>query len=267
VRLRSSTWRRASVLAVGATLLLATPVGAHPSFRGGEAPVDSLARLTLAMAHGCGSETSGGGDPTTEVSLEVPDWMRIVEVPDEDGWSIELETDADGRVAVVAWTADGAQEPAPDFDLDVVVTGAVGDERFVRVFQACDGFVYRWVGTPDEPADDPAIRLVLVAADPDRPAPPEPEPDPEPEPEPEPEDEPDAEPEPEDEPDTSAGEGASTGAGDDDDAADAAIASEDAGAGSGSSIWIILAIALGGTALATALALRRPGGDAATPEG
>jgi uncharacterized protein YcnI len=267
VRFRASTWRRASVLAVGATLLLATPAGAHPFFRGGEAPVDSLASLTLAMAHGCGSETSGGGDPTTEVSMEVPDWMRIVEVPGDDGWTIELEATADGRVEVVTWTADGAQEPAPDFDLDVVVTGEVGDERFVRVLQACDGFVYRWVGTPDEPADDPAIRLVLVAADPDRPAPPEPEPDPEPEPEPEPEPGPgpDAEPEPEDAPDPAADEDAATDGDDVDDPADAAAAAD--GSGSASSFWVILVVALGATALATVLALRRRGGDAATPEG
>jgi uncharacterized protein YcnI len=177
---RSRTLRRAVALAAVATLLVAVPASAHPFFRGGEAPVDSLATLTLDLAHGCEDEAAGEGDPTTDVAMEVPEWMRIVEVAEADGWLVELETDDDGRVEVVSWTDDGGAEPAPTFDLDVVVSGEVGDERFVRLFQACEGFEYRWIGTPDEPADDPAIRLRLVEADPDNPAPPEPEPEPEP---------------------------------------------------------------------------------------
>jgi uncharacterized protein YcnI len=177
-----TTWRRAAVLALAAVLLVAWPADAHPFFRGGEAPVDSLATLTLAMAHGCGSEAAGGGDPTTDVSMEVPEWMRVVEVPQEDGYIIDVERDDAGTPTVVTWTAEEPREPAPDFDVDVVVSGEPGDERFVRVFQACGDFVYRWVGTPDEPADEPAVRLALVAADPDSPPPPEPEPQPAPEP-------------------------------------------------------------------------------------
>jgi hypothetical protein len=48
----------------------------------------------------------------------------------------------------------------------------VGDEVYLRVFQGCEGFAYRWIGTPDEPADDPAVRVTLVEADPAAPAPP-----------------------------------------------------------------------------------------------
>jgi uncharacterized protein YcnI len=201
---RTSTWRvarRAGALAVTGALALAAPAAAHPFVRGGELPVDSLATMTLAMAHGCGSEASGEGDPTTDVSMEIPDWLRVVEVADLDGWAVEFEEDDDGVPEVVTWTAEGAEEPAPDFDLDVVASGEVGDERYLRVFQACDEFVYRWVGTPDEPADDPAIRVTLTEPDPD--APPPPEPEPEPADEPEPVDEPEATEEPDatDEPD------------------------------------------------------------------
>ncbi len=192
--------RRAGVLAIAGVLLVAGPASAHPFVRGGELPVDSLATMTLAMAHGCGSETSGEGEPTTDVSMEVPEWLRVVEVAEEVGWNLEFEEDDDGVLEVVTWTADGAEEPAPDFELDVVATGEVGAERHLRVFQACDEFVYRWVGTPDEPADDPAIRITLTEADPDSPPPPEPTDEPEPE-----ADEPEAEaeePEPETAPDT-----------------------------------------------------------------
>ena len=108
--------------------------------------------------------------------------MRVVEVPQEDGYVIDVERDDAGTPTVVTWTAEDPSEPAPDFDVNVVVSGEPGDERFVRVFQACGDFVYRWVGTPDEPADEPAVRLALVAADPDSPPPPEPEPEPAPEP-------------------------------------------------------------------------------------
>jgi uncharacterized protein YcnI len=171
-------WRRAGLLAVVATMLLAVPAGAHPFVRGGKAPVDSVAPITLAMAHGCGTEDSGGGEPTLEVALEVPDQMRVVSVSVDPAYEHDLATDADGRVEVVTWTATGDGEPAPDLDLEAVFTGEVGDEVYLRVFQGCDGFAYRWIGTPDDPADDPAVRVTLVDPDPEAPAPPQDEPTP-----------------------------------------------------------------------------------------
>ena len=173
----------AAILALVLVLLVGSTAAAHPFVRGGEAPVDSLASLELNMAHGCildgGGHSHGDaeaeGEPTTDVSLQVPASMRIVEVPEIDGWNVELEADAEGTVEVVTWTATTAVEPAPEFPLDVVIDGQPGDELYLRVFQACDDFVYRWVGTPDEPADDPAIRLTLTEPDPARPAP-DPEP-------------------------------------------------------------------------------------------
>ena len=172
----SRVLRRAVLLAAGASLLLAGPASAHPFIQGGEAPVDSLAELTLDLAHGCASETAGEGEPTTEVALDVPDWMRVVDVPEPDGWSVTLEPD-DVEVQVVTWSNPTSEVPAPALSFEAVVDGAPGDERFFGVFQACDELTYRWIGTPDEPADDPAIRLRLTAADPDRPAPPAPEPE------------------------------------------------------------------------------------------
>jgi uncharacterized protein YcnI len=169
------------VTAVAVVLLAvvgAAPADAHPFVRGGEMPVDSVATITLAMAHGCGTEDAGGGDPTLEVALEVPDAMRIVEVADDEAYEHDLEAGDDGRIEVVTWSAAGEGEPAPDLDLDVVVTGDVGEELYLPVFQGCEGFAYRWVGTPDEPADDPAVGVILIDADPDAPAPAEDEPTP-----------------------------------------------------------------------------------------
>jgi uncharacterized protein YcnI len=165
------TWRRAVVGALAATLLLALPAGAHPFIRGGEAPVDSIATVALAMGHGCGTEDSGGGDPTLEIALEVPEEVRIVEVADDPSYDHEFEATDDGRIEIITWTAIAEGEPAPDVEFDAVFAGEPGDEVYLRVFQGCDDFAYRWIGTPDDPADDPAVRVTLVAADADRPAP------------------------------------------------------------------------------------------------
>ncbi|MEX2550450.1 MAG: hypothetical protein WD638_09500 [Nitriliruptoraceae bacterium] len=157
-------------------LLPARPAGAHPFVEGGgELPVDSLVEITLKIAHGCGDEGDGEGAETREVALEVPEWLRVVEVLDHDGYAPDVEV-SDGRTSVVTWRDAGGAQPAPAFDLTVVADGDVGESRYLRVFQGCDDASYRWIGTPDEPADDPAIEVELTAADPDRPAPP-PEPE------------------------------------------------------------------------------------------
>ncbi len=180
------TPRRRGVAAVVLCALLlmsvALPAAAHPFLRGGgEVPVDSLATVTLDLAHGCGTEAAGDGQDTLEVALEIPDWLRVVSVADHPGYVHDLEVEA-GRIAVITWTAEAAREPAPAFDLDVVASGTPGETRHLAVFQGCADTAYRWIGTPEEPADDPAINVRLVAADPDRPAPP-----------PEPTEDPDAE--------------------------------------------------------------------------
>lgn len=159
------------VAAAGLVAVTAAPAAAHPFFAdGATVPASSLATATLSMAHGCGTESDGGGDPTLEVALEVPEQVRFIEADEIDGYT--LETEGDGPVPeVLVWTATDGGEPAPAFDLALVVDGDEGDEVFFRVFQGCDDFQYRWIGTPDEPAEDPAVRLTLTAADPDSPPP------------------------------------------------------------------------------------------------
>jgi hypothetical protein len=173
-------------------MLTATPALAHPFVTGGgRVPVDTLATITLDLAHGCGDEQQGAGADTDEVALEVPAWLRVVDVPEPDGWRVTLEdaTPAQlgaGVTGVVVWSATTGTEPAPRFTLDVVVTGEAGETRFLRVSQRCGERVERWVGTPDEPAEQPAIRLRLDPPDPTRPPPPLSEPAPTPAPVPAP---------------------------------------------------------------------------------
>jgi uncharacterized protein YcnI len=167
--------RRSLVIATvagGSLLSSALPASAHPFFTdGATVPASSLGTLTLAMAHGCGTESEGGGDPTTEISIEVPEQVSFIEPQEVDGYEVSLEGDEGGVPDVVTWTATDGGEPAPELTLDLVVDGAEGDEVFVRVFQGCDDFEYRWIGTPDDPADDPAVGLTLAAQDPDSPPP------------------------------------------------------------------------------------------------
>lgn len=172
--------RRPLTVAVATAALVAVtvlPAAAHPFFRGGATvSANSLATVTLAMAHGCGTEEAAGGDPTTEVSVEIPAEFSYVEAFDADGYEVSVEEgDRPGVPEVVTWTATDGGEPAPDLEMEIVVDGEAGDEVYVRVFQGCDDFAYRWVGTPDDPADDPAVRLTLAEENPDAPPPPAPE--------------------------------------------------------------------------------------------
>jgi uncharacterized protein YcnI len=161
---------------VALVLAGALPASAHPFFTdGATAPAGSLTTLTLAMAHGCGTEQDAGGDPTLEVAIEVPAAFSYLEPGEVEGYEVSVEGDEPGRPEVVTWTATDGGEPAPELVMDAVVEGDEGDEIYLAVFQGCDDFAYRWVGTPDEPADDPAVRLTLTAPDPDAPPPPTPE--------------------------------------------------------------------------------------------
>lgn len=169
--------RSVTLAAATAAVLVgsALPASAHPFFTdGATAPAGSLTTLTLAMAHGCGTETDAGGDPTTQIAVEVPEQVSYLEPGDVDGYTVEVEGEEGAVPEVVVWTATDGGEPAPELTMDLVVDGDAGDEVYVGVFQGCDGFEYRWVGTPDEPAEDPAVRLTLGAPDPDAPPPPAP---------------------------------------------------------------------------------------------
>jgi hypothetical protein len=154
------------VALVALRMLVPAPALAHPFIRGGgQVPVQSLATIELDLAHGCGDEAAGSGARTDEVALEAPAWLWVVEVPEVDGWDVDLEDpDADGTVVVV-WTATTGAVPAPRFSLSVVADGTEGETRHLRVSQRCGDRIERWVGTPEGPAEQPAILLRLTAPD------------------------------------------------------------------------------------------------------
>ncbi len=176
------------VIALLLSLALPTAASAHPYVAGGgRVPVQSLATIELDLAHGCGDERTDVGRDTDEVALEVPTWLRIVDLPVPNGWTVTIEDATDATLGVIVWSATTGAEPAPRFRLEVVVDGEAGETRLLRVSQRCGELVERWIGSPDAPADQPAVRLQLVAADPSSPPPPEPGPEPEPQAPPTPE--------------------------------------------------------------------------------
>lgn len=170
--------RRGALAALAATLVVAAPAAAHPFFEPGEVPVGSAAEVTLDIAHGCREQdTDDGGqasdeEPTREVAIEVTTAVTFVEPAEADGWDLEVERADDGSAEVVVYRAEeGTDEPAPQFDLEVVVRGDEGDEVHWRVLQACDDGTHRWVGTEEDPAEEPAVAMSLTEADPAAPPP------------------------------------------------------------------------------------------------
>jgi hypothetical protein len=139
--------------------------------------VQSLALIELDLAHGCGDEQAGAGADTDEVALEAPPWLRVVDGPAADGWDIEVVRGEAPDTSIVVWTATSGAEPAPRFALQVVVDGTPGETRHLRVSQRCGTRIERWIGTPEAPADRPAVVLRLMDPDPDAPPPPPPPPE------------------------------------------------------------------------------------------
>jgi uncharacterized protein YcnI len=152
--------RIATVAAVTSVVLaLGAPALAHPGFDPNEVPAGREVDAVLVIAHGCGSEE--GGSPTVEVVAQMPEAVVEVTAEDGDGWDAEV---SDTDPIEVSWTAtdggvDGRFELPP---LTLLLEGRRGDTVYAKVFQGCEEGEYRWIGTPDEPADDPAVSLTIT---------------------------------------------------------------------------------------------------------
>jgi uncharacterized protein YcnI len=167
-----------SIAAAALVAAVALPAGAHPAFTGGAtAPANTLTGLTLEIAHGCASEDLVDSEPTVEVAVEVPDAFVHIEPLDAEGYQAGTEGGSGDVPDVVTWTATDGGAAAPVLPMEVIVDGDPGDEVYVRVIQRCEESLYRWAGTPDDPADHPAVLLTLTDPDPDAPLVEEPAPD------------------------------------------------------------------------------------------
>lgn len=144
--------------AVLAAALLAGPATAalaHPAFDPSAIPPGTAVEATLVIPHGCTSE-GGAVSPTVGVAVERTDGLTI-EPLELSGWSL------DESRAEFTYTADGgATADAIAFPLVIEATGAVGEVRYVSVFQRCEEGAYRWIGTPYDDADSPAAVIEIA---------------------------------------------------------------------------------------------------------
>ncbi len=145
-------------------LLLPAVASAHPAFNPSELPPGQSIESTLVIPHGCApgggmpetGDDGGGAEPTTELALQHSD--RVTVEPQEvTGWEV-----ADDGEAWV-WSDDGgATTDVIELPVVLIIDEAVatGDAIYLRAYQECaDGSSFQWVGTPDEDATYPAIKL------------------------------------------------------------------------------------------------------------
>jgi uncharacterized protein YcnI len=161
----SNIWRAAG-LAVALLVATARTALAHPAFGPSEVPIEGQRQVSLHLAHGCGADESA---PTIEVAVQPPPVVRDVVPGDKSGWEVTVERDDAGRIETITWTNPDSGEAAPSLPLTVTTGGddvELGDKVYWKVFQSCgEAGEFRWIGTPDDPAEEPAVTMTLVEAD------------------------------------------------------------------------------------------------------
>ena len=143
---------RAAAIAAVVTVVMATPVWAHPGFRPSEVPAGQTTFVNLVIEHDC------DGSPTTLVAAEVPAAILSAEPQPLDGWTIT----EDGSTGVVEWERPPptAQGDAPVFGLEVTPDSQATEAVVAwRVYQECPEGSYRWGGGD---AAEPSVDLTLT---------------------------------------------------------------------------------------------------------
>lgn len=167
--------------AVGMALAIAGPAAAHVTANPSEAPSDSFFKTNFRVGHGC------DGEPTTEVSVQIPGTVSSVHPQVVAGWDIDTkigeldepienhgETITEG-VREITWTA--TDEGLPDahmqeFGVSMKLPAGDADEPLWFPFvQKCPkGGSHEWIEIPDSveewgDKESPAPYVVLSAAE------------------------------------------------------------------------------------------------------
>lgn len=162
--------RPPTITALSLVLLLALPMAAlaHPGLDPDEVPPGQQTIATMVIPHGCDAEggvpEEGEASPTTEVAVEVPGGIESITPAEKEGW--ELSVDEQGG-AVVSWTwsaAGGATTDVIEFEITFTAAGAEDENIYFPVFQGCEEGSYRWIGTPEREAENPAMVLTIGPA-------------------------------------------------------------------------------------------------------
>lgn len=158
--------RRGVAVALLLVLLTAGVASAHPSFNPNELPAGEAVDAVLVVPHGCdpegGMPESGAASPTIELDLQLTDEVVAFEAHPVDGWEIERVSDGE----VVRWTAtDGGTTDPIEFPVTLTVDGPADEAVHLAAFQQCTEGSFRWIGTPDQEAEYPAVRLIPTAGE------------------------------------------------------------------------------------------------------
>ncbi len=131
---------------------------AHVTVQPTEVPANSYQVFTLRVP-------TEKEVPTTRVRLEVPAEVNVSRFEPEPGWTYELEKDADGKITVVTWKAEGEGLGPTEFG-QFAFQGRVAENAEQLVWKAhqtyADGSVVDWTGAAD--SDTPASVTAVTAA-------------------------------------------------------------------------------------------------------
>lgn len=144
----------ATALGAGALLALISPVAAyaHVGVTPDSTSAGSDSVLTFEFSHGC------DGSPTTAFTIGIPDEIESVNPTLLAGWSVETVTEADDRVAQVAYTADAPIEDGfrSTFEIRVMLPeDAEGERLEFPVLQTCVDGEIDWSQSPADDGEEP----------------------------------------------------------------------------------------------------------------
>ncbi len=133
-----------------AALMLASTAYAHVTVNPAQSTQGSYEVFTVRVP----SEQEGF---TTKVEVRIEDGVEISRVEPKPGWIHEMESDANGKVTSVSWTAEGDGLAKTEFT-EFRMQGRVGEETTSITWRAyqtySDGSVAEWTG--GEGSDMPA---------------------------------------------------------------------------------------------------------------
>ena len=160
------TLRRSAVIALLLLAVTAVAASAHPSFNPNQLPAGEAVDAVLVVPHGCnpagGMPEEGNASPTIVLDLQLTEEIVAFETHELDGWEVERISEGE----VVRWTAtDGGTTEPIEFPVTLTIDGPVDEAFYLAAFQECEEGEFRWIGTPDQEAEFPAVKLTTTAGE------------------------------------------------------------------------------------------------------
>lgn len=166
-------FKKTLAAAVAASVLVATPAGAHVTLQPNTAPAGAFKRLDVRVPNE--SDTAS----TKKVEVQFPPGFVFLTYEPVPGWKVEIEkrkldepvevmgeerTEEIGGVTMTA-TGDGiAPGQFQDFGLSLRLPEQAGEKLTFKSLQTySDGEVVRWIGEPD--SEKPAPQVTLTEAE------------------------------------------------------------------------------------------------------